>query len=1132
AERGETTDIPQHELAAAALHPVEQAADLEAVTAAQETGAPPGPPATAADQSTAAAFSPAAQDDLAPSGQVARIRANVAALQVLRVIQAEGRPASPQEQQILARWSGWGAVPGVFDPNRDDHAAYQWARTELAALLSDDEYAAARRTVLNAHYTDAGVVQAVWNAVGQLGFTGGDVLEPGSGSGNFIGFAPAGARMVGVELDPTTAAISAALYPHARILAESFADSRLPHAGFDMVVGNVPFGDIVLSDPLHNPGEHSIHNHFIIKGLHLLKPGGTMAVLTSRYTLDAVNPAARREIAGLADLIGAVRLPSGAMARAAGTDAIVDVLILRRREPDRAPLDAEAWERTRVFDDAGQTARVNGYFLEHPEHVLGTLAIGRGQYRADDVLVHGDKDCAAALGEALDTITASAAARGLTHRPHTDSQPLAPIAVTAAAERMPEGYLTARPDGTFTQVVGGKPTAYTPPQTQAAELRSLLQLRDMAMRLLSAEGRHRDDTAEIDALRRRLGTAYDSYLNTHGPINRFTIGESGKVDAETGEPIMRRTFPPQGGFRADPWSSLVYALEDFDEAAQKAHKTAIFSKRVIGPRNPRMGAETAADAIAICRDVYGTLSLDRIAWLLGVDEDEARRQLGTLVFDDPATGRMVAAAEYLSGNVRTKLAQAEEAAAGDERYAPNVEALTAVIPPNLTTQDIRVRLGAVWINAATVQSFLREILADPTVVVEHDRGSLWEVRSSRKDSTLATSTWGTDRVNAIDLAAALLNQKSLQVYDRNKITGERKPNAEATLAVNAKAAELNDKFVSWLWSDPERATWHLNHYNDTFNSLVLRSYDGIELSLPGLALTFKPHPHQYAAVARIVSEPSVGLFHEVGAGKTAEMVMGSQELKRLGLVRKPMIIVPNHMLEQFTREYMQLYPNANLLAASSADLRGKKRQLFRARATTSDWDAIIMTHRSFEMIAMSVQAQRTFLKAKVKKLEDRLELAQQRDEKMLVKALEKQIARTEEHIKKKLNGRKDDGLTFEDLGVDYLFVDEAHLFKNLARASRIPGMTVAPGSNRATDLEMKLHWLRQQVDADGQPRKRVCTLATATPISNSIGEIHTMLMYLAPELMTAHGIEEFDAFAATFGETVEAIEVKPEGGGL
>jgi len=598
-------------------------------------------------------FRPHGQDDLAPSGPAARIRANLAALSALRGIQRAGRPATSAEQAVLARWSGWGAVPEVFDTARHEFAR---AREELAGLLAPEELAAAARSTLNAHYTGAELVRATWAAVQQLGFTGGRVLEPGCGSGNFIAFAPAGAQVTGVELEPVTAQIAAALYPDTQILNESFAGTRAPEDAFDLVIGNVPFGAIQLNDRRHNQGGHSIHNHFIIKSLHLTRPGGLAAVLTSRHTMDARNPAARREIAALADLAGAVRLPSGAHQRAAGTRVVTDLLILRRREPGREP-DAATWEQTRLTVLDGAQVPVNEYFLSHPEHVLGELGAVHGAYRAGDLVVTATQDTGPALARALGGIADHARARGLTWTPAHGPAPGAsrPGAPAGSPSRKPEGYLQAHADGSFTKVTGGQATPCEMPRTQAAELRQLLGLRDTVTALLEAETASLDDTPDLDRLRGELGRRYDTYVRAHGPVSRFSWRHTGRTDRGSGEEKLARIRPPQGGFRTHPFAPVVLALEEFDPVSQRAAKAAIFTRRVVAPRNPRLGADTPADALAICLDVCGEVRLAGVARLLGVDEDQARQDLGTLVFDDPATGKFVPAAEYLSGNVRDKL---------------------------------------------------------------------------------------------------------------------------------------------------------------------------------------------------------------------------------------------------------------------------------------------------------------------------------------------------------------------------------------------------------------------------------------------------------------------------------------------
>jgi N12 class adenine-specific DNA methylase len=1064
-------------------------------------------------------FRPTGQEDLAPSGAVARVRANLAALRTLHAITSAARPASAAEQAVLARWSGWGAVPEVFDDDRDEFA---WARTELRELLPDAEYAAAARSTLNAHYTDAALVRAIWAGVTRLGFTGGNVLEPGVGSGNFLAFAPEGARLVGVELEPVTAAVAAALYPQAQILTESFADTRAPEGSFDLVIGDVPFGKVVLNDRRHNAGRHSIHNHFLIKSLHLTRPGGLVAVLTSRYTMDAANPAARREMAALADLVGAVRLPSGALDRAAGTRAIYDLLVLHRREPDRDPTGRH-WEVTSMLDVRDGQARVNTYFAEHPEHVLGDLAVAGGLYGPDELIVTGDRDAAPALAAALEQIADQAHEAGLTM--DTTRVPITPrpVALVGQAAGRPDGYLAATPGGDFTRVEDGQVVPYRPPASQAAELRALLRLRDIEVALLEAEAASIDDTDDIVRMGEQLNTAYDAYVRQYGPINRFSWRRTGRTDPETGEERVARIRPPQGGFRTDPYATAVFALEHFDSTHQTATKADIFRQRVIAPRAPRLGADTPADALAICLDQHGEVRLDEVARLLGIPVDQARAALGTLVFDDPEAGRCVPAPEYLSGNVRVKLTQAQAAAAEDSRFAVNVTALTEVIPRDLAPDEIEARLGAAWISAPYVAQFLRETLDDPSLVVEHPGGSTWTVKSDRRRSVLATSRWGTERYPAPDVAQALLEQRQIRIYDVDA-DGTRYFNPGETVAAQEKATELAERFSEWVWADPQRATVLAGEYNTRFNAVVLRSYDKVPLSLPGLTVSFQPRPHQLAAVARIISEPSVGLFHEVGAGKTAEMVIGAMELRRLGLVSKPAIVVPNHMLEQFGREFLQLYPQAKLLAAQREDLERERRRTFVARCATGDWDAVIMTRSAFERIQMSPQVQRAYLNRELKAIDAQLDHAKAEGQRFSVKRLERMKLQTEERIKNKLDGVKDPGITFEQTGIDYLFADEAHAYKNLRTPSNIPNMSV-DGSQRASDLDMKIAYLRERYD-------RVATLATATPIANSMGEAYTMQRYLRPDLFTDAGITDFDTWAATFGQTTTAIEVAPDGGGM
>ena len=946
------------------------------------------------------------------------------------------------------------------------------------------------------------------------------MLEPGCGSGNFIAFAPEGAEVTGIELEPVTAAIAAALYPDAQIRCESFADTRIREGSFDLAIGNVPFGAIRLNDRIHNQGKHTIHGHFVIKSLSLTRPGGLVAVLTSRYTMDARNPGCRREIAGLADLVGAVRLPSGAHQRAAGTAVVTDLLIFRRREPGRPP-DAAAWEQTRMVTLNGTEVPLNAYFLDHPENVLGELAAIHGAYRADDLVVTAIEDTGPALTRALNRIASQARDAGLTWTGAPAGPRAArPVAPAGMPSSQPDGYLNADVGGTFTRVTGGQAIPYPVPRSQAPELRQLLGLRDTVLALLDAESASLDDTPELERLRQELGRRYDAYHHSYGPANRFSWRRTGRADPATGEEKMARVSPPQGGFRIDPFAPVVLALEEFDPVSQRATKAAIFTSRVVAPRNPRLGADTPADALAICLDICGEVRLTAIARLLGADEDQARHELGTLAFDDPGSGRLVPAAEYLSGMVRDKLRTARQAVADDPRYEVNVEHLAAVIPADLTPAEIDARLGAAWIDESYVRQFLCEILDDPAVQVEHPGGQVWTIKGSRH-GVLATSTWGTARYPAPHLAQAVLEQRRIEVRDKTA-DDSWVLNVDETIAAQDKAAELAARFSDWAWEEPERAQELAAVYNEKLNGIVLRSYDDAELSLPGLALSFEPRPHQVAAVARMIHEPAVGLFHEVGAGKTAEMTMGVMELRRLSLIRKPAIIVPNHMLEQFGREFMQLYPQAKVLVAQREDLQSARRHRFVARCATGDWDAVIMSRSAFERIPLSAAAQQAYLNRELDRMREWIERSRQ-GRGITVKRLQAALLRAEESMKAKLDGAKDPGITFEATGIDYLCVDEAHGYKNLKTISNIPDAAI-DGSMRASDLDMKISYLRERNGS------RVVTFATATPIANSVTEAYVMQHYLRPDLLRAAGIEDFDTWAATFSQTVTQIEMAPEGG--
>ena len=1031
----------------------------------------------------------------------------------------------------------------MFD---ESNADWVTQREMLRATLSSEAYEQARLTTINAHYTDPAYVEAVWTTLQRLGFDGGDVLEPGAGSGTFIGMAPAGARMVGVELDATTAAIARGLYPDTEIRTESFAETSFPRGYFDAAVGNVPFANVALYDPTFNANGHSMHNHFIVKSLAMTRPGGMVAVLTSSFTLDAVNPAARREMSQMADLVGAVRLPSGAHRRSAGTEAVTDLLILRRREPG-VPARDPSWESVSARRVDGVVIKTNTYFDQHPEHVLGEWSVGTGMYGAETVHIRAD-DLGATprlLTAALDDIAGRAIARGDVFTERSAEQTQARQAAVESATSLWDGTIVAGPRNTFHVAHGGRLEEYKVPATQAGELRALIELRDGARNLLEAEAGRVDDPAQLDALRRRLRGEYEGYVQRYGPLNRFTLRGTGRfapvLDPVTGEPRLdASTGQPERGeehtarivpravslFRPDPHSALVRALERFDEESQTSAPASILTQRVVVPRQKKLGAETASEAIALSLDESGGVDLEYVAQLLGVDEQEARDALGDLVYDDPATGSLVDAPAYLSGDVRSRLEVAQEAAARDPRYQVNVDALRAVLPDPIGVDEIEARLGSVWISSEIHEQFLQEVLQDRSIRVENPMPGAWEVRGIRY-GVRATNEWGTERRPAPDIAQAVMEQRRVEVHDEIEDAEGRVRkvlNPVETTAAQEKAEALQERFGAWVWEDPARATALAEEYNRRFNSIRLRDYSaaGDYLTLPGLAATLTLRPHQRAAVARMIAEPTVGLFHGVGAGKTLEMIVGASEMKRMGLISKPAIVVPNHMLEQFSREWLQAYPQARILAASNDDVAGDKRRLFVARAAANDWDGIILTQSAFKRIGVSPEFEARYIDTQLSELRSALDEAKESGG-MSVKRIERRVLALQERHKRALALPRDGGVNFESTGIDYAIVDEAHMFKNLHTVSNIADAAIE-GSQQATDLHLKLELLR---DRHGD---RVATLATATPLANSITEAYVMQRYLRPDLLRAAGVTSFDGWAATFGTQVTEMEMGPAGG--
>lgn len=1105
--------------------------------------------ATSAPAITPISFAVTGPADLAPSGQTAKVTANLAALRVLNSLDATGRPATTAEQQTLAQYSGWGHSPQVFDEARADWAK---ARGEVQALLEPEAFEAARRTVLNAHYTSHEVIEAVWQGVRDLGFTGGRVLEPGCGIGNFIGTMPrdlAGStRLIGVELDRTTAAIARHLYPEAEIRAEGFEKTRLPPGNFDLAIGNVPFGKFALHDPVHNKAGHSIHNHFIVKALDLAKPGAVVALITSRFTLDARTPSARRDMAEQADLLGAIRLPETAFRANAGTDAVTDLLILRKRRPGEEPLD-QSWLATGEAPEATTGAGtvpipINRIFLDHPTWVLGTLVVERGMYNANTLTV---KPRPGALGrqiaEAMAEIVEHARAQNRTWAPLAQPSP-ATTTVTAsepAPERLKEGAFFVGTGGQVFISRYGNAEPLTLSDTDREEVTALIALRDTVADLLDLQSR--DDaapplagqSAETEAVpswsetQLRLNRVYDAYVARYGPINRFQLVSRG-VDEDGEETVVRRT-PRFGGFRRDPDFASVIALEAFDDETQTAEKAPIFSRRVLNARREVRGADDAPGALLAVLERTGRVDLTAMADLLGAEEAQVIAELKGAIYRDPETQTWVTADAYLSGNVRRKLHLAEDAATANPDYRKNVAALRRVQPRDLTPREITAHLGAPWIPPADIEAFANHLLNTERIRVSFiPLLNAWTVEAPREvaRSVVARTQWGTRRRDAVTLLEDALNGRASEVTDivPDPNSGERRiRNPRETMAAGAKRQAIADTFSTWLWQDPERADRLAAAYNETFNHTVLRSFDGSHLRLPGLSATLTPRPHQRNVAWRVVQDGNTLMAHTVGAGKTLASIIAAMEEKRLGLVNKPAFVVPNHMLEQFAREFKQAYPRARLLIADKDAVSPDARKTFVARSAFGDWDAVLFTHNSFSKLPVSPAAQSAFIRSQLADLEAALRAAAAANDEPspAVKTLERAKLKLEERLTElAATDHKDDGLCFEQTGIDRLYVDEIHLHKNLWFATRRPGVSVA-ASQRAQDLYLKKELLEART-----PGRSLVGL-TGTPIANRVAEMHVMQMFFDAGGMRTRGIAHFDAWAATYGEDVTAVELAPDG---
>jgi N12 class adenine-specific DNA methylase len=953
------------------------------------------------------------------------------------------------------------------------------------------------------------------------------VLEPGCGIGNFMSQGPEEMRFIGVELDSISGRIAKALHPDQDIRIENFRDTRLPEGHIDAVIGNVPFADLKLDYRGH---KLSLHDYFFAKSIDALKPGGVLALVTTHFTLDKQNAAIRELLASKADFVGAIRLPSDAFKRE-GTAVVTDILFLRKRAPDEPAHHADPeWLGVAPFAIEGVEVPINRYFLNHPEMVLGTWTCKDTLY-GEGYSVLSNGDLTEQLKAAIHRLPAYAPVQATQVQ-----EPSAAAFVLPPPQRyISEGSFFVADDRSIQQVMDGQavPVTYGGTTLMAGgtltgrRMAGLIRLRDLARRVLQSQNEGWPEQARQEA-RRALNWDYDRFVFTYGPINKTTFGE-------TADGHVIRRMPNLVKFREDPDAMLVMSLEDYDEVTGKATKAAVMTKDVVGKTPPVTQVRSAEEGLLVSLNQRGTVDLPFIASLYGKPEEQIITELGDLIFYDPESQTWQTADAYLSGNVRAKLAAAERAGPA---YTRNTEALRGVQPEDVLPGDIDANLGAPWIPESDIQAFGADLfhVESSSVPVTHlKKDAVWNLDAgyAAVQSVAATSEYGTTRANGTWLLDLALNLKTPVIYDTINYGDreERVVNQEATLAAREKQKLIKERFRSWIFADPDRTERLVRIYNDTYNNLRPRLFDGSHLDFPGMNQTIRLRPHQNDAVWRGMSSGNTLLAHAVGAGKTYTMAATGMKMKQAGLIHKPMYVVPNHLLEQFAREFMQLYPNAKLLVAAKEDLSRDRRKHLTAKIASGEWDGIIVTHSSFERIGMSREYQEKFLREQIEEYDQLLRehAADRNTNRNLIKTIEKQKAARVERLTDLLaEDKKDDGLVFDELGVDHIFIDEAHYFKNLetpTKMERVAGIQTG-GSERAFDVYMKARYLHEQHPGHG------VTFATGTPISNTMVEMYTMQRFLDPEGLRQRGIEHFDAWAGTFGEVIDTMEISPDGASL
>lgn len=1060
-------------------------------------------------------------DDLGTGTLGEKFDRNLAAVRLLKSLEAADRPATAEEQQVLSQYVGWGGMASAFSPN---NRRYE----QLRSLLTEDEYKAARASVLNAHYTSPTIIRAIYDAAAQFGFENGKILEPSMGVGNFFGMLPESmkdSQLTGVELDSISGRIARKLYPNADIKITGYENTKFADNSFDVAVGNVPFGDYSLHDKRYDKDHLLIHEYFFVKTLDKVRPGGIVAFVTSKGTLDKANPAARRLMAERADLLGAIRLPNTAFKANAGASVTTDILFLQKR--DTPPEQLPAWTETGKNADGME---LNNYFLQHPEMILGTMQEVTTQYGKDTACV---PDPNVELEDLL-----SAAVLHLGHENVFQSNTLIEDDVFQSNTQEPPAPETADVFQSNTPMEELRPFSYAvqdgklmfkeadgnlvPSEMNATAVKraiSMIGIRDAVRNLIEAQ-RDGCDDEQLHALQADLTQNYDTFVKEFGNIHK----RGNKL-----------------AFRKDAGYPLLLALEKLDDEQNVIGKTAIFSKRTISPHIVATHADTPEDALGLSLAERGKIDFAYMSALLdGMPQEQITTALRQQIFLDPQTQEWQPADEYLSGNVRAKLDIARLAAQSDPDFAVNVQMLERVQPEPLTAADINVKLGTTWIPPEDIDHFIRDVLHPPFYALNKiktsysDAAKLWYVSNKSVDKdphSLAYTKYGTSRVNAYELLELSLNLRDVQVSDVKIIDGKEKriPNTKETIKARNAQDALRQAFKDWVFDDPARRERLVGYYNEHFNITRPREFDGSHLTLPGINPSIQLYSHQKDAVARILYGGNALLAHCVGAGKTWTMAAAAMELRRLGLSHKPMFVVPNSLTEQWGTEFQQLYPGANILVATEADFTKENRKAFCARIATGDYDAVIIGHTQFEKIPLSPENERRHIERQLDTLELSLTDAKRnKDLNFTVKRLESSKKKLETRLEKLMDAKeKDDVVTFEELGVDRLFVDEADEFKNLAlftKMRNVGGINTS-AAQKSEDMLAKCEYLNEKTDYHG-----VC-FATGTPVSNSMTELYTMMRYLQNDTLESVNMTDFDSWASNFGETVTAMELAPEGTG-